>query len=204
MQVFTTQSQRHRELFFKVAENPRKNPGQRLPKTGAAKFLAEVFAFHLDDAAHFVQAGAHTLSDTVTQSFRARGGSGGRDRPIGASGGLVLKIRSNDGGAVVVVSRVENEADRVPNPFARFYRAQLVENENVRFEYRTKNVQFGRLNRRVIRILNLLQQFPVVAEQAGNSFVQDEVFDDAYREMSFAGADLADNQQAGSIARVVL
>ena len=36
-----------------------------LSEAGTAKFLAKVFAFHFDDAAHFVQARAHALADTV-------------------------------------------------------------------------------------------------------------------------------------------
>jgi hypothetical protein len=36
-----------------------------LSEAGAAEGFAEVFAFHLDDAAHFVQAGAHAFSDAV-------------------------------------------------------------------------------------------------------------------------------------------
>ena len=49
-----------------VAADPR---GKHLSKTGTPKFLPEVLAFHLDHAAHLVQAGAHTLSDTIPQSF---------------------------------------------------------------------------------------------------------------------------------------
>ena len=47
------------------AGNPRLQPWV-LPEAGAAKFLAEVCAVEADDAAHFMQAGAHALADTVS------------------------------------------------------------------------------------------------------------------------------------------
>jgi hypothetical protein len=48
-----------------------KSVAKNLAKAGAAD-LAEVFAFHFDDAAHFMQAGAHAFSDPVPQGFAAR------------------------------------------------------------------------------------------------------------------------------------
>src|SRR5258708_38268931 len=43
------------------------------PVAGALEILTEVGAFHGDDAAHFVQAGAHAFPDGVSESFSASG-----------------------------------------------------------------------------------------------------------------------------------
>ena len=56
--------------------------------------LAEVFAFHLDDAAHFVQAGAHAFSDAVAQSFVRRSALQARCRPGSTALALTRIVRS--------------------------------------------------------------------------------------------------------------
>lgn len=191
-----------RRINHQGHEGTRRKTG--LAKAGAAEFLAEVFTFHLDHAAHFVQAGAHAFSDAVAESFIARSRSGGRHGAVRAGGGLVFKIRGDDGGAVVVVAGVENEADGIPNPFGGLDRAELIEHQHVSLKHGAKNVELGGLNGGVIRILNFLQQFAIIVEKAGYPFVEDELFCDSDCEMSFAGADLADDQQTCAIARIVL
>jgi hypothetical protein len=68
--------------------------------------LAEVFAVHSYDTAHFVEAGAHALGDAVAEGFGAGGGSSGGDRPDYAGGWFVFKVCSDYGGAVVVEAGV--------------------------------------------------------------------------------------------------
>src|SRR6266851_2174338 len=52
----TTEALRHGKLRFSLSVKNRWKPGPaNLSKAGAAELLAEVFAFHPDDAAHFVQ-----------------------------------------------------------------------------------------------------------------------------------------------------
>src|SRR5208337_2994364 len=175
-----------------------------LPEAGATEFLAEIFTFHLDDAAHFVQPRAHPLPDAVSKALRSRGRPHSRTAAIHAGRGLILEVRRNDGCAIVVIARVKNQADRIPNPFRRFYGAQLIEHQDVGFKHGTKHVQFGSLNRAVVGILNFLQQLTVVVKQAGNALVEDEFLRDRNRQMSLAGANLADNQKSGAISRIVL
>ena len=127
----------------------------------------------------------------------------GRNSAICAGGGLILKIRRDDRGAIVVVARVQDQADRVPNPFCRLHRAQFVQHQNVRFKDGTKNVQLGGLNSGVVRILDFLQQFAIVIEQARDALVEDKFLSDPNRQVSLAGANLADDQQARAIARIV-
>src|SRR5437899_11884916 len=52
-----------------------KSVAKNLAEARAAEFLPEVFAFHFDDAAHFVQPGAHAFADAGAESFFAGGAS---------------------------------------------------------------------------------------------------------------------------------
>lgn len=45
----------------------------KLPETGATEFLAKILAIHLDNSTHFVQAGAHSLTDAIAKGFFAAG-----------------------------------------------------------------------------------------------------------------------------------
>src|SRR5579872_3560551 len=150
-----------------------------LPEAGAAEFLAEICAVEANDAAHLVQARSHALADAVAQSFSSVGGSHGRKRSGHPGGRLVVEIRRDDRCAIVVVPGVQDKANRVPNPLRRFDRAEFVENENVRLEYWPENVQFRGLDRRVIGILNLLQQLAIVVKQAGNAAIKNQFLDDS-------------------------
>src|SRR5258708_8864708 len=174
-----------------------------LSEAGAAELLAEVFAFHLDNAAHFMKARTHALSDAVAEGLGARGSTYGGNGTIRASRRLVLKICRNDGGAVVVVAGVQDEADGVPNPFGWLDRAQFVKRQNVGLKNGAKHVQFGGLNRGIVRILDLLEQFAIVIKKAGNAFVQDQFLDNSHSEACLHGADPADDQHARAIARIV-
>src|SRR5437667_10347997 len=159
-----------------------------LPKARAAEFLAEVFAVHLDDAAHLVQPRTHALSNAVTECFFA----GGTARTSQCAGGLVVKIGGDDCCAIVVVSSVQDQAYRVPNPFGGLDGAQFVEHQHLSFKNGTQSFKFGGLHRIVIRILNLFQQVTVIAEQTANAFAE-QFLDNANRQVRLAHTDLAYN-----------
>src|SRR5580700_6060357 len=130
-----------------------------LAKICAAKFLPEVETIELDDAAHFVEAGTHALSNAVAESLFPHSGASCGQRTSTCRGGLVVEVRSNDGRAVVVVARVEDEAYRVPDPLGRFDRSQFVEKKYLHVKNGAQHVEFGGLYRGVVGVLNLFQQF---------------------------------------------
>src|SRR5436305_10888228 len=114
-----------------------------LAEAGALEGLAEVGAFHFHDAAHFVKAGAHALSDAVTEGFAA-------NCPLSAgkicsacclTRRLIRIVSRDDGGAVVVVARVQDKTDGIPDPFRRLDRAKFIEHQDFGIEDGTKDVQ---------------------------------------------------------------
>ena len=76
-------------------------------------------------------------ADITRPSRPAAGSPGRRKRTRYCRGRMVFKICRDDGRAVVVIARIEDQAHRVPNPFGGLHGAQFVEHEDVRFEYRT-------------------------------------------------------------------
>jgi len=77
--------------------------------------LTEVLACHLHDAAHLVEAGTHGLADSVTESiipgaFSAFEKSSERFVRLGQHfrGWFVREVGSDDGGAAIVVTRVQD------------------------------------------------------------------------------------------------
>src|SRR5205814_5253271 len=79
------------KLSRRVCESVRIR-GKELPKTRTALGLPKIFAFHLDNAAHFVQPRPHSSSTAIAQGFRARSGACWRQRPVRSRGRLILKI----------------------------------------------------------------------------------------------------------------
>ena len=65
-----------------------------------------------------------------------------------------------------------------------------------------KDVQFCGLYRRVVRILNLFQQFAIVVKQALNPAAENQFFDDSNGQVGLARTDCADDQQSLVAARV--
>jgi hypothetical protein len=125
-------------------------------------------------------------------------------RAADRAGGVVIEIGGNDGGAVVVVAGIQNQAHRVPDPFRRFDCAQFVEHQHFGVEHGPQNVEFGGIHRGVIGVLDFLKQFPIIVEQTRNTPGQDQVLDDPSRQVGLAHADLADDEQACTIVRVVV
>src|SRR4029077_17059524 len=63
-------------------------------------------------------------------------------------------------------------------------------------------VQFSGLHRRVVGILDFLQQFAIVVKQAGDAAVDDQFLDDPNRQVSLASSDLANDQEAFIAPRI--
>jgi len=175
-----------------------------LAEAGAAKLLAEIGAVEGDDAAHFVETGTHAFSDAITQGLSTRGGPCRRDGTGSAGGGQVVEVRGDNRGAVVVVAGVQDQADGVPHPFGWLYGAQLVEDKDVGVEHGPKDVEFSGLDRRVVGILDLFQQFAIVVEQAGDAAGQNQFLEDSDGQVGLAGADFANDQQALVAAGIAL
>src|SRR5579864_2650220 len=116
---------------------------------------------------------------------------------------MVLEVRGDDGRAIVVVAGVQDQADRVPDPLSRLDGAKFVEDENVGFEDRAENIQFGSLDGCIVGVLDLFQHFAIVVEQAGNAAIQ-QLLEDSDGQVGLAGSDLANNQQAFVAARIAL
>src|ERR1700690_2996747 len=152
-----------------------------------------------------MQARPHALANAVAERFTAGGGKGGGTRRKLRSGGrcrLVGKISRDDGRAIVVVARVEDQADRVPNPLARLHGAEFVEREYLGFKNGAQHLKFGGLHGIVVAVLDLFEQVAIVAEKAGATPGSDQLLEDADGEMGLAGADTSDEQQTLAFARV--
>src|SRR5262249_30039961 len=141
-------------------------------------------AIQSDNAAHLMQPGPHTLSDPVPESLAPRGRSYRRQRTGNSRCRLIFKVRGNDGRPVVVIARVEDQADGIPHPFRRLNGPEFVEDQNIGFEYGPQHIQLGGLDRRIVGILNLLQKLAIIVKKAGNATVEDEILNDSHSEMS--------------------
>ena len=115
-----------------------------------SKLLPEVGAIKGDDPAHLMETGAHALANAISESLVACRRSYLRNRSGDSRRRLIFEVCRNDGCAVVVVARIEDQADRIPYPFGRLNCSQLVENEDVCLKHGTKNIQFCSLDGRVV------------------------------------------------------
>ena len=143
-----------------------------------------------------MQSRSHPLADAISQrliSARAPWPGNCRCR-------LIIEIGRNNCRTVLVIPRVQDQAYRIPYPFCRFHRAQFIEHQHFRLKYRAQYLQLRSLHRAVIRILDLLQQFPVIVEQAPNPLAQDQFFDNTDRQMRFSRSDRSDQQQSCILA----
>src|SRR5574340_611319 len=96
-----------------------------LAETRATELLPEIVPLHLHLAAHLVEPGAHAFSNAIAEAFLASRGPWSGD----TCGGAVVKISGDDGSAVVVVARVQDQAHRVPDPLRRLYRPKFIQHE---------------------------------------------------------------------------
>src|SRR5579863_4090596 len=117
-----------------------------LSKICAAELLAEVGAVERDNPAHLVQARAHAFPDTVAEGFAASRSLGGRDRCGDSCRGLIVEIRGDDRGPIVVIARVQDQADGVPDPLCGLNRSKFIEDEYVGLKHRPKHIQFRGLD----------------------------------------------------------
>ena len=146
----------------------RRKSASRFLAYQVAKLLAVVFAVDLDKAAHFEQTGAHALADAITERVIGRDSLGCRHACL--SWRAVEEIAGDDRGQGIVVPRVEDDADCVPNPLGRLYRSDVVDQNNFGLENRAQNLQLCRLDGGVVAILDLLEQLTVIAKKATHSF----------------------------------
>ena len=128
--------------------------------------------------------------------------SGGAPQPGYGSSGQIVKIGGNDGGAIVVVARIEDKADRVPDPFGWLDCSQFVECQHLGLEDRPQNFQFGGVHGIVVRVLDFLQQLAVIIKQAGNALADDQLLDHPDSEMRLAHANRPDQQQSSVVHRI--
>src|ERR1019366_7848407 len=171
--------------------------------------LAKVGAVDLHFLAHLMQAGTHALADAIAESLAAGSAIGGRAAAQIVNLDFVLfrlvgKVSSDDGGLVVVVAAVENVVDGVEDPLGAAHRPQFVEHQHLGVEHGTQNLHLGCLHRRVVGILYGLQQLAIVAEQAVDALLANQVLHDADREVGFADSDRSDKQQAGLVGGILL
>ena len=148
-----------------------------------------------------MQPRAHTLANAITQRLAPRGLCcsclADRDAVVQVLLlGFVRKIRCEDRCLVIVVSAVEDVVHGVEYPLGAADGAQLVEHKYLGIEHRAEDLHLRRLHRRVIGILNGLQQLAVVAEQARHALVANQRFDDSDHQVRFADTDRTHEQQA--------
>ena len=74
-------------------------------EAGALKRLPKILSFHFDNSAHFVQPGAHAVSDAIAESLTAGGALG-----AGVPGVGVVKKRLADEWPVISSERTRNSA----------------------------------------------------------------------------------------------
>ena len=115
-----------------------------------------------------------------------------------AKGAGVGVVGGDDGGAAIVVAGVEDVGDGVPDPVGGLGGAELVEDEDFGVEDGREDLEFGGLDLSVVGVLDLLEEFAVVDEEAGGAAFGDEGLQDADGEVSFADADGAGEQEAGA------
>ena len=140
-----------------------KYAGWTQPKRARLMFLAAILTGHPDADAHFAKTRKHAVADAVAQSLFAGGALGIRESTGGCR--QVVVICGNNRGLAVVVARVEDESDRVPDPLIGFLRAQVVEDQNIGGEDRLEELEFSGTDFGVIAVLDALQQFTVIAEE---------------------------------------
>lgn len=167
-----------------------------LAEAGAADGTAEVFAAHFDHDTHFGEAGAHAFADAVTEGFFAHGAAGAVAAV--AAGRQVGVVGGDEGGAFIVVTSIEYQGHGVPDPVSGFGGTELVDDEDFGVEDGAEDFQLGGSDLGVVGVLDLLEKLAVVAEEAVDSFFDDESLEDADGEMSFADADGACEQEAAT------
>jgi len=137
---------------------------------GLGAFAAKIGGAHFDGAAHFEESGTHAAADALFERVFTDGGN--EPAPGAASGfaggrGIVEVIRGDDGGALLVVTRVENDADDVADPVGGFAGAEIVEDEDFYGANRVEDRHFSGFAGRVVAGLDLFEEFAVIAEETG-------------------------------------
>lgn len=172
---------------------------QRLAQVSRAEVRPIIPALDLNQAAHLEKTGSHALSDAITESFFAVGAAGRIDGGAGA----IHEVGGDDGSEIGVVTRVEDEADRIPNPLGRLNGAEVIEQQDFGLEDRAQDFELGGLDRWVVGILNLLEEFAVIAKAGVDAFGR-QFFESCDREMSFADAAWANEEESCAVERILI
>jgi hypothetical protein len=165
---------------------------------GLCALAAKIGGAYLDGAAHFEEAGAHAAADAFFEGIFAHGGDKSAARAArGFAGGcwIIEIVGGDDGGAFFVVARVEDDADDVANPVGGLAGAEIVEDEDFDGTNRVEDRHFGGFASGVVAGLDFLEEFAIVAEEAGVA-ADDQFFDRGDGEMRFADAGGAHEEEA--------
>src|SRR5580692_76513 len=175
---------------------------------GLGALAAKIGGAHFDGAAHFEEAGTHAAADAFFEGIFAHGGDESATwAASGFAGGrwIVEIVGGDDGGALFVVTRVEDDADDVADPVGGLTGAEVVEDEDFDGADWVEDGHLGGFAGRVVAGLNFFEEFAVVAEEAGVA-ADDEFLERGDGEMRFADTGWAHEEEAlvgaaGKIAR---
>lgn len=165
---------------------------------GLGAFAAKIGGGDFDGTAHFEEARAHAAADALLEGVFAN--SGNEPAARAASGfavgqGVVEIICGDDGGALLVVTRVENDTDDVADPVGGFAGAEIVEDEDFYGANRVEDRHFSGFAGGIVAGLNLFEEFAIVAEKAGVA-ADDEFLERGDGEVGFAYAGRSHEEEA--------
>jgi hypothetical protein len=154
-----------------------------------------------DHSTHFMNPIAHSLADAIPERLLAiySPRPGVRAVAVGSGRRTVVKVRGKDRRSLALITLIQYQTDRILHPPARYDGAKVIKDDNFGFENRTEDFKRGHLHRRVVGILDFLEQFLKAAEVTGNALGQNELADNTDRQMGFAGARAPDKNQARSV-----
>ncbi len=171
----------------------------RIPKGTCAKLvklsepchcdaLTKVFALYLDLDAHLLQATSHPFANAIAKCLLPESATNRRNLQAAAQWSYVCVVCRDDGRSAVVIASVKNQAYGVPDPFAWFCCSQFVQDQHFGLKDRLKDRKLGGLDLLVVTVLNLLQEFAIVAEEPCRSAFRDKLSQNARCEMCLADA----------------
>jgi hypothetical protein len=99
----------------------------------------------------------HAFSDSVIECFCAEASFPGSQRGI---------VGGDDGCAHAVIAAVNHQRDSVPYPLTGSNGAEVVQDEDLGVHNRVQYFEFGGCYLGIVRVLDMSQQFAIVAKQA--------------------------------------
>ena len=137
---------------------------------GLGTFAAKIGGAHFDGAAHFEESGTHAAADALFERVFTDGGNepaSGAASGFAGGRGTVEVIRGDDGGALFVVARVENDAHDVADPVGGLAGTEVVEDEDFDGADGVEYGHFGGFAGGVVAGLDFFEEFAIVTEKAG-------------------------------------